>query len=89
MGDYSLVTKPVVTDQDKFFFSAGSHQNKPNCVTTDLGTWAVDLNSNHGSAMQALVMSAHAQGKRVHVNGKGDCGIWGDRESVNFLFIVD
>jgi hypothetical protein len=39
--------------------------------------------------MCALVMSAHAQGKRLHVQGKNNCDLWGDRESVSYLFIVD
>ena len=70
-------------------FGAGTHQSKPDCVTATLGTWAVNLKTEHGKAMQAIVMSAHAQGKAVHVQGLNTCDVWGDRESVNFLYIVE
>lgn len=84
-----LVTTPLVSASDVFMFSAGTHSARPACSTQALGTWAVDLKTLHGRAIQSLVMSAHAQKKRVHVQGKNACIAWGDRESVEYLYIVD
>jgi hypothetical protein len=84
-----LVSTPLVSSGDAFFFSAGNHLERPACATQTLGTWAVDLKTEHGKATMSLVLSAQAQGKTVNVQGKDNCDAWGDRESVSFIFIVD
>ena len=84
-----LVTTPLVNEANVFMFSAGSHVNKPACATQSLGTWAVSLNNPAGQNMMTLVLSAHAQGKKVNVVGAKNCSDWGDREKPLWLFIVD
>jgi invasion protein IalB len=88
-GSEGLVATPLANSEGMMFFSAGSHLNAPSCSVETLGTWAIDCTSSKSKAMCALVMSAHAQGKRLHVQGKNNCDLWGDRESVSYLFIVD
>lgn len=88
-GSEGTVTTPLVTSGDVFIFSSGSHAGKPACATNTLGTWAVSLNSEYGRGIMALALSAHAQGKRLHVQGKNNCDDWVDRETVNYAFIVD
>ena len=86
------VLLPSVNEYGIFFFSAGTHGKKPACHTMGGGwedTWAVDLKTPYGKSAQAIVLTAHAEGKRVHVVGKGTCEAWGDRETVSWLYIVD
>ncbi|UTW46444.1 hypothetical protein KFE80_06075 [bacterium SCSIO 12696] len=84
-----VVSSPLVSSGDAFFFSAGAHVNKPSCAVQTLGSWAVDLKTEHGKAVMSIVIAAHAQKKRVHVQGKNNCDVWGDRESIDYVFIVD
>lgn len=83
------VTKPLVSHLDVFIFSAGTLQQGASCAVSNLGTWAVDLTTDHGKAIQAVVLTAYAQGKEIEVRGRGVCDVFSDRESVDYLFIVD
>lgn len=83
-----LITQPLASEQGVFIFSAGTHLNKPACSTVG-DSWALNASTSGGKSMQAIVLVAHAQGKRVHVEGKGICDVWGDREAPSYLFIVE
>lgn len=84
-----LVKNPLVNEANVFMFSAGTHQNAPACATQTLATWAISLNNPAGQNMMSLVLTAHAQGKRLHVQGTNYCNSWGDREQPLYAFIVD
>ncbi|MBY0572346.1 MAG: hypothetical protein K2P84_01590 [Undibacterium sp.] len=85
-----LVTIPLATDYGAFIFSAGTPTNKPSCSTATAGNYAVNLNTAGGRAIQALVLTAYANGKSLRVDGKGICeSIQTDRESVNYVYIVE
>jgi hypothetical protein len=49
--------------------------------------WVIDLRTPGGRAAYATVLLAFSLGKTVAVEGTGTCDVWGDRESVNYLFI--
>jgi hypothetical protein len=49
--------------------------------------WVIDLKTPGGRAAYATVLQAYALGKTVAVEGTGDCAAWGDRESVQYLYI--
>lgn len=78
---------PLVIGTGVFIFDAGPH-DKPACSTVG-DDWAVDLTTAGGKAVQALVLTAFALGKTVHVVGKGVCDVWADRETPNYLYIVN
>ncbi len=84
-----FVGTPLVNEQGVFMFSAGAKQGVTCATLKD--QWALDAKTSAGKAMQALVLSAYAQGKRLHVEGRGPsaCDVWGDRETPSYLFIVD
>jgi hypothetical protein len=61
---------------------------KPACATVAAwNQWAVDVKTPGGRAIYATILQAHALGKSLLVQGKGVCDVWGDRESVNFVYI--
>ena len=88
-----LVTAPMVHDGDVLMFGAGPHENRPACVGIPQGgaTWAVSLRTEKGKAMMSLLLTAHAQKKRVHVQGfvQPHCNDWGDRETPLYAVIID
>ena len=88
-GSQGLVTKPLANRTGLFMFSAGVHNNKPACVTTDLGTWAVDAGTDGGKAIQAIVLTAYAQGKTLKVIGTGNCTVKTDREDISYVHVVE
>jgi hypothetical protein len=51
--------------------------------------WTFDLKTAGGRAMWAVVLQAYALNKPINVEGTGNCLVWGDRESVDFLRLVD
>jgi hypothetical protein len=83
-----LVSSPLVEEHGILFFGAGSHPNKPACSTAG-DTWAANINTVGGKAMLALVLPAHAQRKKIAVVGKGNCDVWGDKESPALIYIPD
>ncbi len=83
-----LVTDVLAGADSPFFFSAGSHQSKPSCSTQG-DHWAIDTATPGGKAMQATILTAYALKKKISISGKGVCDIWGDRESVGYLVIVE
>jgi hypothetical protein len=84
-----LITRPFIMD-GIFAFGAGTHNNKPTCVTIDDSQgWAFDANTPSGRSMQSLVMLAYALGKTVFVAGRGDCNAIGDRERPYYVTIMN
>jgi len=80
----------LVTIHGKLFFQASAGSSRPACSTID--EWAIDLvgpNAAAGRAMLAVIMSAHASGKSVHVYGEGKCDVWGDRETAAGVFALE
>jgi hypothetical protein len=58
--------------------------NAPSCATH--GYWIIkDENSNAGKQQYALILSAHATGKRISITGMNTCTRWGDGEDVNSI----
>jgi hypothetical protein len=89
-----LVTQPLTTQWGYGMFgvaASGSFQGaKPICATNGAPSyWVIEIKTPTGRAMWASVLQAHALGKNLFVNGKGNCDWWGDRESVDYVQIGD
>jgi hypothetical protein len=70
------------------FFRTTTAQSQPTCSTEG---WAFDMNGGNavgGKAMLALLIAAQAAGKQVSIIGKGNCDVWGDRESVSYVVVL-
>lgn len=57
----------------------------PTCATS--GGWAINASTVAGQAQLAVLLSAHAQHKKIIVIGMGNCADWPDTESVNYFRI--
>ncbi|MDV0440147.1 hypothetical protein [Xanthomonas sacchari] len=85
-GDASgKVVTIMAHSQDVVFFSLdGPYTNVPACSSTAL---ALSLSTQSGRAQYALLLSASAQGKVVYVHGTGNCAVWGDRETADYIYM--
>jgi hypothetical protein len=69
-----------------FFEIGGARAGQPACAIH--GRWVMDTTSPAGQSMAATLLSAFGLGKSVFVAGTGECGLWGDTESVDYLQIM-
>lgn len=77
------------TAYGQVFFRTTNAQSQPACATQG---WAFDLTgtfSNGGKAMLSTLLTALAAGKQVNIIGKGNCDVWSDRESVDYIIIMN
>lgn len=84
-----VATGPVVQDGLVLFY-AGPHTNAPTCsggTGTTIGEWAFDGKTDAGKVMLSVLLSAQARGKAISVLGKNVCDVWGDRESVLYIYV--
>ena len=65
----------------------GPRVNKPACALYDY-MMIRDENSETGKKQFAMLLQAHATGKRVVVYGTGNCSRWGDGESIDTVEVV-
>ena len=89
-GTVNLLLPISATADGVVFLSTNpsTHTGKPAC--SSLGDqWALSLANGSGKAMYAMLLSAQAQGLKIHVYGTGNCDVWPDRESiagVNYVY---
>ncbi len=70
-----------------YFEVNGSKNSSPSCATKNY--WIIkDENSETGKMQYSMLLAAAASGKTVKISGTGDCGRWGDGESVNELKFI-
>lgn len=65
------------------FQTNGGHPNAPACATT--GRWAVDVTTPAGQAMWSTILTAYSQNRPVTVGGFGQCNVWPDSETVQWV----
>jgi hypothetical protein len=59
----------------------------PTCatMTNAVRQFAVDATTSAGKARIATILFAHATGRSVDIAGTGECGVWGDTESIEWI----
>ena len=69
-----------------FIFFSGAHTESWTCQSTGISyRFVVDLGTAGGRAVYATAMAAYLNPKPVNLVGTGDCGVWGDTETVAYL----
>lgn len=53
----------------------GTRANVPTCASTNPDRWAIDISTDAGKAMAAVIMSAFYAGKTLHIGGTGGCNV--------------
>ena len=66
-------------------FSTSTHSGAPACATT--GRWAVDVSTPQGQSLWSGVLLAYSQNKPVTIGGTGTCTVWGDSETVAWIYL--
>lgn len=66
-------------------FSTTAHTGAPACATT--GRWAVDVSTPQGQSLWSEVLLAYSQNKTVNIAGTGLCSVWGDSETVAWIYL--
>ena len=82
----TLVVRP---DGIVFFNTNGARTGAPACAATQPSRFVFTAAIAGGQALLSALQTAFARGKNVYVIGTGDCGVWGDTESVQYLQIQD
>ena len=77
---------PLYVQGNKAFFTAGTHNEKPACSTVG-DEWAIDISSESGKAVYAMLLTAYSLNSEVIVYGTGKCTVWIDREDVNYMLM--
>ena len=61
----------------------------PACASSEPTRFAVDGTTAGGKVQVAGLLAAYATGKTVAIFGTGDCGVYGDTESISYFHTVD
>lgn len=76
---------PLLANNGNVFFNTSNHFSTPGCAGSNID-WVINTNTASGKSMFAYLLYLSATNKSVVVIGKGVCDIWGDRESVDYMF---
>lgn len=79
------VSKLFVHQPNILMFKAGTPTGAPAC--SNLGEWAIEIDTAFGKSLYAMLLSAQSQGQTVIVEGTNVCSAWGDRESPRYIYI--
>lgn len=87
----SGLIKGIVVEGGACHFHAGDHTAyyPGTSKNESWGDWTFSLSSYTGRAWYALLLQAKSEGKKVYVTGAGNNDVWGDRETVRILRVVD
>ncbi len=90
-SDYGLITQIYGTHNGAVLFTVDAPRGPlPGCQYAALPKrWAIDASTVAGQAQVAVLLSAHARGKRVAISGIHSCSIWGDTETVWYFVVED
>lgn len=68
-------------------YTTGSRTTPPSCSTV-AGRFAFDSTTAGGKSQLAGILTADAGGRQVIIVGTGDCGVYGDSETISHFYIV-
>lgn len=79
------VTTYTAQEKGQMFFNTdGQRSATPGCSTIP-GRWVIDATTPAGQMMVAAMLTALAEHKTIFLVGTGDCGVWGDTETVDYF----
>lgn len=68
-----------------FFIHSGARSARPACSVAD--RWVIDNTTPAGQAMLSTLLTAYSTGRQVRIEGTGNCDVWGDTESVFYIYL--
>ena len=84
----TLGTIHFFSDGTVLVSTSGTRTTPPACAT-QLGRFAVNSATAGGKSQLAGLLAAYSTGKDVVILGTGDCGIYGDTESIDYFYTID
>ena len=80
---YSVPASGVV-----LFVDSTNHTSPPTCeASSSPNRYALDVSTSAGQAALTVLMTAYAHHNQIVVSGTGSCSVWGDAETVQWLYI--
>lgn len=82
------VTGVLAHNGGYFFNSTGVRSAAPACASA-VNRWVINTGTPQGQAIAATLLTAQSMRKRVIVNGTGNCAVWPDTETVEYILLED
>lgn len=70
-------------------YTDGSRSGIPACGQNPPARFALNSTTVGGRSQLAGLIAADAAKRKVVIVGSGDCGVYGDSETVNYFYIAD
>ena len=87
-GNISLIQ--AMSNGAVIFYHDGARNNEiPSCGQNFSSRWVINSTYTGGNTQVSVLLSAHAQGKKISIVGTGGCDIWSDTETVEHLVVRD
>lgn len=79
------------TNNGAVLFSTTGTRTQPRACQDPGGphVFAIDASTTAGQAAVSVLLTAHAQNKRVTIWGSGNCSIWGGVETISYFLVED
>jgi len=61
----------------------------PPCAATSGVRWVIDASTVSGQAAAQVLIMAYTHHLQIYVTGIEVCSIWGDTETVNYIYLAD
>lgn len=68
------------------FYVDNGRVSVPSCAANQPSRFALNGATSGGKVQLSGLLTAYAAGRQIYVHGTGDCGYWGDTESVDFFY---
>ena len=70
-------------------YTSGARSDMPSCAVKQPGRFAVNTNTPGGKLIASTILAAYSIGKPAVIIGKGRCDVYGDTETISYLYTVD
>lgn len=84
-----LVSEIAINSHSIVSFRHSGVRGAPPACNAAGDMWVFSVADMNGQAKLSVILSAYALHKRIRILGRGNCGEWGDTESVDVLFMVE
>ncbi|WP_152569459.1 MULTISPECIES: hypothetical protein [Sphingomonas] len=75
----------LVAEWGMMLFNLPNNRSGAPACATQATRFAIPSNTDAGKSMISSVLTAQARGKQVYVNGAGNCNVWSDSETVDYV----
>ena len=70
-------------------YTNGSRSEVPACATNQPARFAINGSTAGGKVLAAAIFANYSLGKQVTIIGSGTCDVYGDTESISYIYTND